>query len=468
MTSKFISRLSQTFQRSKKSAPAGSTDLTVTESKVTLGIGALINGCYRLDEEIGRGGMGIVYRAHDIPNDREVAIKVINFDRANVLTRQQFLHEAEIATTLDHPHIVTVYGTGIININPRDPFPFIVMELVHGMSLDEIHGFTYTRILDIGKQICDALEYAHKQGFVYRDLKPGNVLIEKRGFQYFVKLTDFGLARPRGTANLETESNVAGTLFYLAPELITGQPADIPSDLYALGATLYEMITGRVPFSDFDEQTILSQHLEESVIPPSHSQPDMPPALEAIVMRLLAKNPRDRFASAQEVCQALEQVRLVRESDVAHGNLPGLSSDFVGHENDIVQVQQLLESNQLVTLLGSDEMLAIAIGTQLLNQFSDGVLWVDLGSLGDPALVPETVAASLDLRQDPHRSLTVSMIEHLREKNLLLLLNRCDRLLAACAQLVETILRTCPDVHILVTSHELLGISAEKPYHVVL
>jgi non-specific serine/threonine protein kinase len=250
----------------------------------------------------------------------------------------------------------------------------------------------------------------------------------------------------------------------IAPELIAGRPADVASDLYAFGATLYEMITGHVPFSDFDEQRILSQHLEESVMPPSHSRPDVPSVLEAIVLRLLAKNPNDRFASAQEVCNALEQVTLTSNNGIARTNLPELSGTFIEHGNDITQVKALLESSPLVTLLGDDEMLAIATGKQLLHEFSDGVWWVDLGGLNNPALVAETVAASLGIGKDTRRSLIVSLIEYLREKNLLLILNHCDHVLEACTQLAETVLRVCPDVQILAVSHELLNVAGEVSY----
>jgi serine/threonine protein kinase len=434
MTCKFLSRLAHALQKDK-SVPAASSDSTAHGSRTTLGIGPLDDGRYQLEAEIGQGGMGIVYRAHDIPNNRDVAIKVINLDKVNALTRQQFLREAEITARINHPHIVAVYETGFIDTGAQELAPFIVMELVRGKRLDDMRGFTYSRILDVGKQICDALDYVHNMGFVYRDLKPGNVFIEKRGFQYFAKLADFGLARSLGQAYLPNEGNLAGSFFYLAPELIAGQPADIGSDLYALGVTLYEMITDRVPFSDFDEQTILSQHLDASVIPPSHSRDDVPPALEAIVLRLLAKNPRDRFASAQEVYLALEQIMVARESRSMRGNLPDLTSDSLGREDDIAQVKQLLEPNPLVTYLGDDERLALATGAQLANKFTDGVWWVDFESLGDPALVLETVTSDLGIHHDPHRSMTVSLIEYLREKNLLLLLIHCDHLLGACAQL---------------------------------
>jgi serine/threonine protein kinase len=425
------------------------------------GIGSLLDQHYRLDAEIGRGGMGIVYRAHDIPNDRDVAIKVMNPNSANALTLQQFAREKEISARLNHPHIVTVYETGTVVTSEDEPAPFIVMELVHGISLDELRGLTYARIVDIGQQICDALEYAHNQGLVYRDLKPGNAILEKRGFRYFVKLLDFGLARPRGEAYLPNESNLAGTTFYLAPELIAGQPADISSDLYALGAVLYEMITGRVPFSDIDEENILSQHLKETVSPPSHSRSDVPSALEAIVLRLLEKSPKDRFAFAQEVRHALERVELARES-ASHGNLP--KANYTAREDEIVQVIQLLESNQLVTLLGDEDKLALAVGEPLTNEFEDGVWLVQLESIHEPGEVIQAVASALDVHEIPNRPLAVSLIETLREKNLLILLGHCDRLLSACAQLAETIIRACPEVYILATTHQPLNISTEKCY----
>ncbi len=416
---------------------------------------------YRLDAEIGRGGMGVVYRAHDILNNRDVAVKVVNLNTANALTFQQFEREAEIATRLAHPHIAAAYGTGVVDTGSGEPSPFIVMELVMGTKLEEMRGFTFGIIVEITQQICDALEYIHKQGFVYRDLKPGNVILEKRRFHYFVKLLDFGLARPRGEAYLPNESSLAGTVFYLAPELIAGQPADIGSDLYALGVMLYEMITGRVPFSDIDEQNVRSQHLNDTVSPPSQSRSDVPPALDAIVLRLLEKNPNDRFASARDVGHALEQVSRVLDSTV-RGNLPQISTELIGCENEIAQVVQLLESNQLVTLLDDSDELTLAVCAELNSQFSDGLWLVQLESVNEPMMVLQTVVSVLGIHTDPQRPLTVSLIEYLREKNLLLLLSHCGHVLGACSQLAETVLSTCPEVRILATSSHPFNISAEK------
>lgn len=423
------------------------------ELEPTVGLGAMIGQRYRLDAEIGRGGMGIVYRAHDVQTDRDVALKIINPETANALTLQQFSREAVIVGKLDHPQIAAVYDAGA-----QESLPFIVMELVQGTSLEDLHGFTCARIIDIGIQLCEVLEYIHTQGFVYRDLKPGNVILEKRGFRYLVKLIDFGLARPHGEAYLPNESSLAGTVFYLAPELIKGQPADIGSDLYAFGALLYELITDRVPFFNIDENNIRTQHLEEQPAPPSHSRDDVPPVLEAIVLRLLAKQPKDRFASAFEVCQALKQIPIASGS-AKRGNLP--KTDCAVSEKDLEKVIELLYSNQLVTLLDKDDTLALAVGTKLADQFSDGAWIVDLETLKDPMMVLQAVAAVLGVSVDSQRAPTVLLIENLREKNLLLLLRHFSHVRAACSQLAETILRTCPDVSILAVGDMPLTMTGE-------
>lgn len=434
------------FSRFKKTAPASNS----------IGAGYLLQQRYRLEEEIGRGGMGLVFRAKDLQNERELAIKIINPATANALTPGQFTHEAQITAKLNHPHIVKVFETG----ETDSETPYIVMELVKGQRLSEVKNLTYARIIDIAMQICDALEHTHDQGFVYRDLKPDNVMLVKKGFHYFVKILDFGLARPRGEAYLPNESSLAGTVFYLAPELISGRPADISSDLYALGALLYEMVTGRVPFSNFDEQSILSQHLEEKVSPPDQSRSDIPAELNTVILRLLEKNPNDRFAAAGELNRALANIQLPKA--VIPGNLPKIES--AGQESEIEKIKQLLEAGQLVTILGQSEILAITVGAQLQKYFTDGVWHTDLSSVADPTEVLRTVAAALEIAETPVRSLTVSLIESLREKNLLLLINHCDHVRGAASQLAATIIRSCPEVRILAASEFPLNIPAEICY----
>lgn len=462
---KLFSRRTQAHQhKSSDASPPSAARPSVNR----FGVGSVIQQRYRLEAELGRGGIGIVYRAHDIPNDRDVAVKVLNIEASDARVREQFQQEARIAFQLHHPNIISVYEVGTVDGRADSP-PFMVMEYVAGKNLGELRGLTLGRIVELGQQICAALDYIHGQGLVHRDLKPQNVLVELQGFRYVAKLADLGLVRPRGMTLAPGEGD-AGTVYYIAPEVIAGQPADVAADLYALSAMLYELVTGHVPFSDYDEQSILSQHLNNSVAPPSQSRPNVPPALEAIILRLLAKNPRDRFASAHEVCEALGHVAAGLERIGTRNNLPPLSPDVVRHESEIAQVKQLLESNRLVTLLGAPSvgrtMLALATGAQLTSEFLDGVWLVELTSFVDPVLVPQAVTSVLGVRREATRSLVVSLTEYLREKNLLILLDHCDALVGACAQLAETILRVCPEVYILATSREPLNISDERVYMV--
>jgi serine/threonine-protein kinase len=450
----FFARISQTVKKNEEQRSV------VQQADAKLGIGELVNGRYRLDEELGRGGMGVVYRACDLQNQCDVAVKIIHDDLLNERSIQQFLREAEFTARLDHPHIVSIREHGTTEAEGIS-LPFLVMELVTGITLDEVGVLTYVTIIDIAKQICEALHFAHTQGYIYRDLKPANVMLEKRGFKYFVKLMDFGLARPRDEAYAPDESTLAGTSFYLAPELIAGHPADIASDLYALGITLYEMITGRVPFYDIDESNIITQHVEDVVPPPSQSRSDVLPALEEIVLRLLAKNPKDRFASADDVYRSLEQVALPQDT-TSFGNLP--KSVFTGSEEDVVKVTQLLESNRLVTLLDANNSLAIAVGNKLNDEFQNGVWLVRFDDINEPRLVLEKVIDTLGIPVSPNRSLAVTLVEWMKEKRALLILDYCDGVLGACSQLVETVLQGCPEVWILATSLQPLGLQFEKSF----
>jgi tetratricopeptide (TPR) repeat protein/predicted Ser/Thr protein kinase len=262
-------------------------------------IGTFLNQRYRLDAELGRGGMGVIYRAHDALLDRTVAVKVLTQRGLGSQGRARLLREAQAAARLNHPNIVAVYDAG-----ETDGLPFIVMEYVPGTSLHDQPPAEIERIVSVAQQLCAALGHAHEHGIVHRDLKPENVIMEADGN---VKLTDFGLARSREASRLTQEDALVGTTFYLAPEQALGGELDGRADLYALGVLLYELLTGRLPFTGDDPLAIISQHLHAPAVPPSTFRPDLPAALEAIVLKLLAKDPADRFASAGEVTLALDR-----------------------------------------------------------------------------------------------------------------------------------------------------------------
>src|SRR5687768_1574310 len=262
--------------------------------------GTILRERYRLDSELGRGGMGTVYRATDLELQREVAVKVLSATSQSSDGRERLVREARAAAALNHPHIVTIHDVG-----EASGFPFLVMELVSGPRLSDVRPNDLTRVVAIAVQICHALEHAHANSIVHRDLKPDNVLLSGNSDSSNVKLADLGLALPAYDARISRAGVIVGTAAYMAPEQALGQTIDGRADLYALGVLLYELTTGRVPFTGDDPLTIISQHVHAPVVPPRVLRPDLPRRLEAIIIRLLAKDPAPRFASAAETRAAL-------------------------------------------------------------------------------------------------------------------------------------------------------------------
>ena len=263
-------------------------------------LGTILRDRYRLDSELGRGGMGTVYRATDLELQREVAVKVLATTSQNSDARDRLVREARAAAALNHPHIVTIHDVGEAN-----GFPFLVMEFVAGPRLSQARPSEISRIVNIAAQICDALEHAHNNQIVHRDLKPDNVLLSGTGESTNVKLADLGLALPAYGARISRAGVIVGTAAYMAPEQALGQTVDGRADLYALGVLLYDLTTGRVPFTGDDPLTIISQHVHAHVVPPRVLCPDIPPALETVIVRLLAKDPAQRFSTAAETRIAL-------------------------------------------------------------------------------------------------------------------------------------------------------------------
>ena len=261
-------------------------------------IGALLNRRYRLDAELGQGGMGMVYRAHDTLLDRDVAVKVLSAPVLTAESRLRLLREARSAAQLNHPNIVSVYDAGEADLlGNGDTTPFVVLELVEGTSLHECPPGSLDETLAIACQVCAALEHAHAHGIVHRDLKPENVLLARDGT---AKLNDFGLARPL-VSRLTPEGTIVGTVFYLAPELAMGKEIDGRTDLYALGVMLYELVTGGLPFVGDDPIVVISQHVHAPVVPPRSRRPEIPADLDALIVQLLSKQPADRPGSAADV-----------------------------------------------------------------------------------------------------------------------------------------------------------------------
>ena len=264
-------------------------------------------GRYQLMQELGKGGMGMVYEGHDNLLNRQVAIKVLSEARNIRLGsegRSRLLHEAQSAAGLNHPNIVDIYDAG-----EDQGVSFIVMELVKGRSLHEHKPKSIDEIISIACQICAALDHAHTHGIVHRDLKPENVLVTPDGT---AKLTDFGLARSVAS-HISLDGMIVGTVYYLAPEAALRQSYDGRADLYSMGVMLYELTTGLLPFTADDPLAVISQHLYAPLVPPRAHNPQIPEALDALIVQLMSKQPEDRPRNAGEVWQLLELLETAQQ-----------------------------------------------------------------------------------------------------------------------------------------------------------
>ena len=246
--------------------------------------------------------MAVVYEAEDLLLGRRVAVKVLREQFASdpgFLAR--FQREARAAASLSHPNIVAVHDVG-----SDAGTQYIVMELVLGRTLkeliDEQAPLSTARIVDIGRQIADALEYAHQCGIVHRDVKPHNILVTRDGR---AKIADFGIAVALGSSSLTEAGYVVGSAHYISPEQASGEPATSCSDLYSTGILLYEMATGQLPFEGDSSVAVALKHLQEQPVPPRRLNPRIPESLQRVILTAIAKNPEDRFASGAEMGEAL-------------------------------------------------------------------------------------------------------------------------------------------------------------------
>jgi serine/threonine protein kinase len=269
--------------------------------------GTELAGRYRLESPLGRGGLGEVWRGRDLRLDRMVAVKVLRAGLLSPDDERQLRREAEAAGGLRHPGIVAVLDTG-----QHDGQTFIVTELLHGRDLATLlsgdsGGLPVSLALSIGVEVTAALAYAHGRGIVHRDLKPRNIFIQDDGP---VKICDFGLAPALNAAwSITGTVPFPGTPAYISPELWAGEPASYGADLYALGCTLYELLTGRLPFQGPSLPALMHQHLTEVPVSPHDRCPQVPAALSDLVVNLLAKAPESRPPDAAAVVAALTQLR---------------------------------------------------------------------------------------------------------------------------------------------------------------
>jgi non-specific serine/threonine protein kinase len=419
-------------------------------------------GPYRLVERVGEGGMGVVYRAWDDRLRRHVALKHLKRGFGTALgERERLLDEARVASALDHPNICTVHDVG----ETSDRRLFIVMAYHDGPTLSEKIAdgpLPVGEALDLASQVARGLARAHEEGVVHRDIKPSNVILDQRGRAHIL---DFGLAQVDEQTADATGHLRVGTPAYMSPEQESGATVAASSDIWSLGAVLWELLSGRRIRRGSDQATDLASLRE-----------DVPPAAVALVERCLAHDPSERFRSAADLADELERV-IESSSDSSHSafrhrgrvRLPSPLSSFVGRDRERVEIRELLERHRLVTLTGpggtGKTRLAVAVAHDVADRFTDGAFFVDLAQVEDTDLVAPAVTAALGISYPPSQTPERALVAAMRSQHALLVLDNCEQIIDAAPGLAQT-LAACPRISVLVTSRLLLYIDGEQAYPV--
>jgi len=455
-------------------------------------------GPYRILDRLGAGGMGEVWLARDTRLEREVALKVLPPRlTADAEALAGFRNEALALASLNHPNIAIIHGLEEV---PGGPM-VLVLEHVEGESLAArlARGpLAVDEALQIAAQVALALEVAHERGVVHRDLKPGNVMIGPRGL---VKVLDFGLAkRTHGLEQAAARARdagppaagiagtapdqpatlsgpVAGTPGYMSPEQVLAGTQDQRTDVFAFGCVLYECLCGRRAFPADDPYVAMAQVLNDT--PDAAALPERTPgAVRELVFSCLAKDAEQRPRAMRELRFALEEsLGIRRASALREGgvvttphNLPASATSFVGRADTLAECARALAGTRLLTLAGiggsGKTRLALALAESQLDTFRDGAWFVDVAPLTEPGRLIESLAAVLDVRDEPGRTLEEGVRARLASRRALVLLDNAETQTDACAELAVRLLRDCPEVKLLVTTREPLGVEGETVFTV--
>lgn len=298
-------------------------------------LGQTLNNRYLIEERLGQGGMGSVYKAQDIALNQKVAIKMLPFQMsASVETEKRFEREFIALTNLSHPNIVAVYEYGTTG-----SIIYFVMEYLQGHDLRWImrtkpkKESDFLLITDIFIQSCHALHYMHTRGIIHRDIKPQNLFLQKNGV---IKLMDFGLAKLQGSSvQITQEGAVLGTATYMSPEQASGKTIDVRSDIYSLGAILYHVVCMEPPFSGMNPMDILKKHLYEKPQIASYLNPFLPTVFAEIIKKSMEKDPDNRYQSAEAFSQALQRAKRIFDD--------GDKTDIAHHQKILNRMRQLFK-----------------------------------------------------------------------------------------------------------------------------
>src|SRR5262245_5682823 len=434
-------------------------------------------GVYEILSLVGVGGTGEVYRARDTTLRRDVAIKILVDTSALDPDRlSRVHHEAQTLASLNHPNIATIH-----ELRDEAGILCIVMEYIEGITLKAAATggpLDPSDVVKLGVEVAEALDAAHQKGIIHRDIKAANIILTTRGH---AKVLDFGLAkqdRPEAVSQEATcdvtQSAVIGTVPYMSPEQALGRRLDQRSDLFSLGVVLYEIATGRLPFSGQTLFETIDRITHADPEPVRSINPQISRSLERVILCCLEKRPEARIQTAAELVRRLRAADVDNDSlgdwhDTKH-NLPQQLTRFIGRDKERAVLRDALGQTRLLTLSGPGGVgktrLALQVAADVRDEYADGVWFVDFASLADAGLVPQTVASTLGLREGGGRTITATVVEYFKRRHLLLVLDNCEHLIAACACLAETLLRESADVRILATSRESLAIGGETVYRV--
>ncbi|MFC7449715.1 protein kinase domain-containing protein [Rhodococcus daqingensis] len=449
--------------------------------------------------EIGRGGFGVVYRCTEATLDRTVAVKVLtaDLDEEN-LTR--FVREQRAMGRLTgHPNIVNVLRVG----TTESGLPYLVMPYHAQRSLDvrirDQGPLSLEQTLQLGVKLAGAVESAHRLGILHRDVKPANVILTDYGES---ALSDFGIAHlPDG---FETAiGTFTATPAFTAPEVLGGGPPSAAADVYALGATVFCALTGHAPFERRSGEQVVAQFVRITSQPvPDLREHDVPDDVAAAIERAMSADPDARPTAAQlgdELREiqfrhglpvdemALHSAAVPKRGDRRpstsgglpptgpstrgrRGNLPAELTSFVNRRSELTEAKEMLSSARLVTLTGiggvGKTRLALRIATSSQRAFRDGAWLVELADLRDESLVAGVVAAALGLQSFSREPLPTVLAEFLEPRQILMVLDNCEQVIGAIAELAETLLQRCPELRIVATSREALGIGGEATLRV--
>lgn len=439
----------------------------------------LVGGRYELMHLLGRGGMSAVYKAYQPNLDRHVAIKFLRPDLvANPTFRERFRQEARHIAALQHPNIIQVY-----DFDDNDSGCYIVMELIEGQNLQSYLDDLTARqqkvplpeALEIITQIGRALAYAHNRQIIHRDVKPSNVMLAADGR---VVLMDFGLARLMAAPHLTMEGVISGTPDYMAPEQIQSRQLDNRTDLYALGVLMYRLVTGRLPFTAENEMSVLFQHVQMDPPSPRLFVPELAEPIEVIILKLLAKEPANRYPTAEALLEALarpEEITItagaLAMADRPAHSLPSPPTSFIAREREVATIESRLRQPdvRLLTLTGAGgtgkTRLALEAAGRLLPSFPDGVFFVDLAPLQTATLVAAAIAHAIGMTEGGEQPLAQELLAYLAGRRLLLVLDNFEHVLEA-AVFVSEVIAAAPHVNVLATSREPLQIYGEHRYQV--